>query len=97
MKERLLGFIFCATLLAFAVNIALDAVHHRYSESLWFQAHWVLYDVVIPAVLLLALAWIMGFFRRGRERWGDAAALLTIALLIYTMLGAGYSCWKYCF
>ncbi len=97
MKERLLGFIFCATLLAYAVNITLDAVHHHYSASLWFQAHWVLYDVVIPALLLLALAWVMGFFRRGRERWGDAAALLTIALLIYTMLGAGYSCWKYCF
>lgn|GEM_PF-972157 len=102
MKERLLGFIFCATLLAYAVNLSLDAIHHRYSENLWFQAHWVLYDIVIPAVLLLALAWIMGFFRRGRERWGDAGALLTIALLtiallIYTMLGAGYSCWKYCF
>jgi hypothetical protein len=97
MKERLLGFIFCAILVAFAVNVALDGIHHHYSASLWFQDHWVLYDIAIPAAVLLALAWWMGFFRPRGARWGDAAALLTIALLVYAMLGAGYSCWKYCF
>ena len=27
----------------------------------------------------------------------DAAALLVTALLVYLTLGAGYSCWHYCF
>ena len=97
MKERLLGFIFCAILLAFAMNLALDAIHHRFSESLWFQAHWVLFYVAIPAALLLVLAWWMGFFRPRGARWADALVLLMVALTVYTMLGAGYSCWKYCF
>ena len=97
MKERLLGFIFCAILLAFATNLTLDAIHHRFSDSLWFQTHWMLFYVAIPAGLLLALAWLMGFFRAKGARWADAVALLFVALTVYSMLGAGYSCWKYCF
>jgi hypothetical protein len=97
MKERLLGFVFCAILAAYAINLALDAIHHHWSQSPWFQAHWIVFFVAIPAVLLLGLAWTMGFFRRGTEHWGNALAIVVIGLVIYLMLGAGYSCWKYCF
>jgi hypothetical protein len=53
--------------------------------------------VIVPAAALLALAWSFGFFRSQSARWADAAALLVTALLVYLTLGAGYSCWHYCF
>ena len=98
MKERLLGFLFCGILLAYAVNIAADKIHAWYfADSLWFQAHWYIPFVILPAASLLALAWSFGFFRLKGPRLADAAVLAATALLIYLTLGAGYSCWHYCF
>jgi hypothetical protein len=51
----------------------------------------------VPAAALLLLAWVFGFFRPKGPRWGDAAVLAVIALLIYLTLGAAFSCWQYCF
>jgi hypothetical protein len=98
MKERLLGFLFCGVLLAYIVNLAVDKIHAwLFAESLWFQAHWYIPFVIVPAAALLILAWGLGFFRSTSPRWADAAALLATALLVYLTLGAGYSCWHYCF
>ncbi len=92
MKERLLGFMFIGVFVAYAVNLAADAIHVRlFAESLWFQAHWYIPFVIAPAAALLALALTFGFFRPSGPRWADAAALLVIALLVYCTLGAGYS------
>ena len=86
MRDRLLGFLFCGVLLAYAVNIAADKIHiWFFANSLWFQAHWYIFFVALPAAALLVLAWSFGFFRPTGPRWADAAAL-----------GAGYSCWHYC-
>jgi hypothetical protein len=98
MKERLLGFLFCAILLAFAVNVALDKVHATFfAGSLAFQHYWYLPFVALPSALLLGLGWATGFYRRRSERLGDLLALAATAGIVYLMLGAGYSCWKYCF
>jgi hypothetical protein len=98
MKERLLGFIFLGVFVAYAVNLAVDKVHAwLFSESLAFQAYWVVPFVIVHAASLLLLAWVMGFFRAKGPRWADVAALLVTALLVYLTLGAGYSCWHYCF
>jgi hypothetical protein len=98
VKERLLAFTFCGVFLAFAVNIAADKIHVRYfSDSLWFQTHWYIAFLVLPAAALLALAVSFGFFRPRGPRWADAMALGVTALLIYCTLGAAYSCWHYCF
>jgi len=98
MKERLLVFIFCGVFLAFAVNLAADKVHSwLFSDSLAFQNLWYIPFLIVPVVSLLVLAWVMGFFRPKGPRWADAAALLITALLVYLTLGAGYSCWHYCF
>jgi len=98
MKERLLGFVFCGILLAYAVNIAADKIHvWLFADSLWFQAHWYIPFVILPAASLLGLAFVFGFFRPRGPRWADAAALMVTALLVYLTLGAGYSCWHYCF
>ena len=97
MKERLLGFIFCAILVGFGVNLALDGIHHIFSTHMWFQTHWVIFYVAIPAAMLLGLAVLMGFFRPGMSLLGNFLALLTIAGTIYLMLGAGFACWNWCF
>ena len=98
MKERLLGFLFCGTLLAVAVALATDKIHvWLFADSLWFQTHWYIPFLIVPALCLLALAWSFGFFRPAGPRWADAAALAGIALLVYLTLGAPYSCWQYCF
>jgi hypothetical protein len=98
MKERLLGFLFCGVLVAFAVNVAADKVHAWFfSDSLGFQTHWYIPFLILPVACLLGLGWVMGFFRPKGPRWADAAALLVTALLVYLTLGAGYSCWHYCF
>jgi hypothetical protein len=98
MRERLLGFIFCGVFVAFLVNLAIDKIHAwLFSESLGFQTYWYIPFVIVPATSLLLLAWAMGFFRPKGPRWADFAALLATALLVYLTLGAGYSCWHYCF
>ena len=98
MKERMLGFLFCGILLAYAVNMATDEIHARFfADSLWFQAHWYIPFVILPASSLLGLAFIFGFFRPKGPRWADATAVGATALLVYLTLGAGSSCWHYCF
>ena len=93
-----MGFIFVGALLAVAVNLAADKIHvWLFADSLWFQTHWVMPFVILPGACLLGLAWSLGFFRAEGPRWADAAALISTALLIYLTLGAGYSCWHYCF
>jgi hypothetical protein len=98
VKERLLYFLFWGILLAFAVNLAIDQIHVRlFSMSRDFQTYWYIPFIAVPSALLLALAWVLGFYRKGGSRGADALSLLLIAGLIYATLGAGYSCWHYCF
>jgi hypothetical protein len=98
MKERMLLFLFCGVFAAYAINLAVDQIHARFfATSLTFQTLWYIPFLIVPAAVLLLLAWVMGFFRPKGPRWADAAALLAIALLIYLTLGAGYSCYQYCF
>jgi hypothetical protein len=97
MKGHLLAFTFAAIFLDLGYNFTLDKIHAHFSQSLWLQQHWIGPYVVAPALLLIALAFTFGFFRPKGPRWADAAALAVTALLVYMTLGAGYSCWHYCF
>lgn len=98
MKERLLGYLFCAVFLAIGYNFALDKVHqHFLADSRAIQTYWYGPYLIVPAALLLGLAWWMGFYRRNGERLGDVLATASAALIVYLTLGAGYSCWHYCF
>jgi hypothetical protein len=98
VKERLLGFLFLGTLLAVAINQAADRIHvWLFADSLWFQAHWYLPYLAVPAASLVALAFSLGFFRPDTPRWADALALLATGLLLYLTVGAEHACWKYCF
>jgi len=98
MKERLMGFMFVGALLAIAVNLAADRIHvWLFADSVWFQTHWYVPFLLVPAACLLALAFSLGFFRPQTPRWGDALALLTTALLLYLTVCAEHACWHYCF
>jgi hypothetical protein len=98
VRNHILGFLFCGILLAYAVNIAADKIHiWFFADSLWFQAHWYIFFIALPAAALLVLAWSFGLFRPSGPRWADALAIAVTALLVYLTLGAGYSCWHYCF
>ena len=93
-----MGFLFCGALLAILINYAADKIHARlFADSLWFQAHWYIPYLIVPAACLLALAFSFGFFRRQSRGWGDALALLVTALLLYLTVGAEHACWHYCF
>jgi hypothetical protein len=98
MKERLLGLLFLGALTAAAVNFAIDEIHAWFfADTLWFQIYWYIPFLLVPLVFLLALAWSLGFFRPKGARLADGIALLVVGLLVYLTLGAGYSCWHYCF
>ena len=98
MKERLLGFAFVAIFLVLGYNFAIDHIHTAFfSASLGWQRDWIVPYVAVPAALLLLLALSFGFYRKGSTLWGNAGATALIAVMIYLTLGAGYSCWHYCF
>jgi hypothetical protein len=98
MKERLLGYLFFAVFLALGYNFTLDKVHqHVLAGSRTIQVYWYIPYLIVPALLLLGLAWWMGFYRKNSERLGDLLATASAALIVYLTLGAGYSCWHYCF
>ena len=97
MRERLLAFLFVGALLAVAVNLAADRIHvWLFADSLWFQAHWYIPDLIVPGLCLAALGYSLGFFRPGASRAADALALLAGALLLYLTVGAEHACWNYC-
>ena len=98
MKERLLLFPVAAILLAYAYHLALGWLYARFfSEVLAFQIYWYIPFLVVPALLLLGLAWWMGFGRPGGSRGADAIALLAIAGIVYLTLDASYACGSGCF
>jgi hypothetical protein len=60
--------------------------------------YWYVPLIVLPALLLLALAWGLGFGRRGSSWFGNLAGLVTIAGIVFFTVGAPYNCWnQFCF
>lgn len=98
MKEKLLIFLLLAILLAYAYHLALGWLYARFfSEVMGFQIYWYIPFLVLPTILLLALAWRMGFGRPGSSRSLDAIVLLAIAGIVYLTLDASYACGTGCF
>jgi hypothetical protein len=96
MKERLLTFLFVGILLALVYHQAMAlAYRHFFPTSSLYQTYWYVPLLVVPALLLSALAWWMGFFRK--LGWEDAAALAILAAITVLTLEAPYSCWMGCF
>ena len=98
MKEKLLIFFLLAILSAYAYHLALGWFYARFfSETMGFQVYWYIPFLAVPALLLLGLAWWMGFGRPGGSRGLDTIVLLAIAGIVYLTLDASYACGTGCF
>ena len=98
MTHRLVAFAFFSILLALTYHFAFGEMYdHFFSAERSFQNYWVVPFLVVPAVLQLGLAWLMGFFRPSGPRWADGVALLIIAAVVFLNLDASYSCGTGCF
>ena len=96
MKEKLLGFLFLGILATLAYHLVFNLLYaHYFTAAPVFSVYWVVPFALVPALLLLALGWWMGFFRRAG--WADAAALLIAAGLAFLTIPASYSCGSGCF
>ena len=73
--------------------LADRAMHRWFSMSTAIQTYWYVPHMLLPALLLAALARWMGFFRRGSGRLADAAAAALLAAVVILTLDAPYSCW----
>lgn len=90
MMEKLISF------LALGILIALGW-HLLYGRafSAPTQIYWYLPQILVPALLLLALAWGLGFYRRVglSEIWVTLILLAIVGLTV----PASYSCGLGCF
>jgi len=99
MSEKLLTFLFAGILGALCYHFAAAAIFHA-----WFAlspvalAYWYVPLAVFPALLLLTLAWALGFGRHGSNLWGNLAVLAATFGIVFFTIGAPYNCWKeFCF
>jgi len=98
MKHNLLVFSFCAILLGLAYHFAFGEIYdHFFAAERNLQTYWYIPFILVPALLQLALAWMLGFGRRGNPRWADATALLIVVAVVFLNLDASYSCGTGCF
>ena len=96
MKERLLSFLFLGILLALAYHQGMElAYRHFFPTSRLYQTYWYVPLLAVPALLLAALGFALGFFRQAD--WADAAALAILAAIAVLTLETPYSCWMGCF
>ena len=92
MTEKLLSFLFLGILMAMGYHL----IYGRFfSATAPLQTYWYLPQILVPALLLLALAWWLGFYRKL-----DGADLL-VTLILLGIVGltvpASYSCGLGCF
>jgi hypothetical protein len=88
MTEKLISFLALGILLALGYHL----VYGRFFSA---QAAWYIPQMLVPAGLLLALAWGLGFYRRlGLPKLWVTLILLAIVGLT---VPASYSCGLGCF
>ena len=98
MTEKLLSFLFLGILLALGYHLSANLIYeHFFSASRAFQIYWYVPLVMVPALLLAALARGLGFYRRGGRRGADVLATLILAVLVFLTIPASYSCGLGCF
>lgn len=95
MAEKLIAFVFAGILLVLCYHPASAwLLHHFFATSPSAMEFWYVPLAVIPALLLLALAWALGFGRRGSTLWGNLGALAFTAAIIFLTVGPPYNCWQ---
>lgn len=56
---------------------------------------WYVPQILVPALLLLGLAWWLGFYRKAG--WPDAVVTLILLAIVALTVPASYSCGLGCF
>lgn len=99
MGEKLVTFLFAGILGVMCYHFAAAAIfRHFFALSPTALTFWYVPLIALPALLLLGLAWLLGFGRRGSSWWGNLAVLVLTAGIIFFTVGAPYNCWKeFCF
>ena len=98
MITKLVSFLFLGILLVLAYHLGFNLIYeHFFAASSFFQTFWYLTLILVPALLLAALAWRLGFYRRGGKRGEDAWVTLILAALVILTVPASYSCGSGCF
>jgi hypothetical protein len=92
MTEKLVAFLFAGVLGAMFYHLAAAMVLHQMFRSGAAFDWWIVPLAVIPAMLLLTLAWMLGFLRRGSTVWGNLGALACTAGIVFFTVGAPYNC-----
>ena len=99
MVEKLVAFLF-AGILGTMLYHFVTAVLFRdfFAQSPTALAFWYVPLIVLPSLLLLLLAWVLGFGRRGSNGAGNLAVLAAGAAIVFFTVGAPYNCWhQFCF
>jgi hypothetical protein len=98
MMTRLLSFLFLGILVSLGYHLGFNLLYERFfaSERI-FVDYWYIFLALVPALLLMGLAWAVGFYRRGGNRGADAIATLIMAALVFLTIPASYSCGLGCF
>ena len=99
MGEKLVTFLFAGILGVMFYHAAAAAVLHRFfAMSSAALVYWYVPLIALPALLLLALAWVLGFGRRGSSLWGNVTVLAATAAIVFFAAGPPYNCWnQFCF
>lgn len=99
MAEKLATFLFAGILGTMLYHLAAAALlRDFFAMSPLVTLYWYVPLIVLPALLLLALAWALGFGRRGSSLAGNLAALAATAGIVFFTVGAPYNCWnQFCF
>jgi len=96
MKEKLVSFMLLGILLALGYRLTFELIQSRYfPASAQFERYWYLPLILVPALLLLALAWWLGFYRR--PGWAEVAVTLILLAIVGLTVPASYSCGLGCF
>lgn len=98
MITRLLSFLFLGILLVLAYHLGFNLIYaHFFAASRFVQSYWYVTLILVPGLILAALAWRLGFYRRNGSRREDALASLILAALVILTVPASYSCGSGCF
>jgi hypothetical protein len=96
VTQKLIGFLFLGILLAISYHLVIALIYGRFfPNSQAFLTYWYVPLLAVPALLLGALAWTLGFYRV--FGWHDLAVSLILIAIVGLTVPTSYSCVLGCF
>jgi len=96
VTAKLLSFLFLGLLLAISYHLAIALIYgHFFPDSRAYLTYWYVPLLAVPALLLGALAWGLGFYRN--VDWADLAVTLILIAIVGLTVPTSYACGLGCF